>query len=153
MALMSLIPSVGSAIVWVPAAAALAITGDVGKAIALTVVGVVIGLVDNALRPILVGRDAGMPDYMILLSTLGGIAAFGISGLVIGPVVAGLFLTVWQIFGDEFGEQDAAAPEQEMERPDPTVDGTAPASAGPDVVVRTDEGDATVVVLPSGSPA
>lgn len=153
MALMSLIPSVGSAIVWVPAAAFLALSGEPGRALILVGVGIAISFVDNALRPVLVGRDAGMPDYMILLSTLGGIAAFGISGLVIGPVVAGLFLTVWQIFGDEFGEQDAAEPEQEMEQPDPAVDGTAAASDDPDVVVATAEGDATVIVVPPGTTA
>ena len=128
MALVSLIPSVGSAIVWVPAAAFLALSGEVGKAVIMAVVGAGISLIDNALRPVLVGRDAGMPDYMILLSTLGGIAAFGISGLVIGPVVAGLFLTVWQIFGEDFGEHDAIDPKQEMERPDPA---TGPPSVPP----------------------
>ncbi len=112
MALMSLVPAIGAAAVWIPAAIYLALSGEVGKALILTGVGAgIIGLVDNALRPVLVGRDAGMPDYVILLSTLGGIAAFGISGLVIGPVVAGLFLTVWEIFGEEFGDLDTAAGE------------------------------------------
>ncbi len=110
MALMSLVPAIGAAAVWIPAAVYLALTGDGGKALILVGVGAgIIGLVDNALRPILVGRDAGVPDYVILLSTLGGIAAFGVSGLVIGPVVAGLFLTVWEIFGEEFGNLDTPA--------------------------------------------
>ena len=88
MAVFSLLPAVGGAIVWVPAAVYLALTGAWVKALILTGVGAgVMGTVDNALRPVLVGRDAGMPDYMILLSTLGGLATFGFSGLVIGPIV------------------------------------------------------------------
>ncbi|WP_219595520.1 AI-2E family transporter, partial [Aeromonas salmonicida] len=63
----------------------------------------VIGLVDNILRPILVGRDTKMPDYLILLSTLGGIIVFGINGFVLGPIIAALFITTWLIFGDELG--------------------------------------------------
>ncbi|GAB5534407.1 MAG: AI-2E family transporter [Rubricoccaceae bacterium] len=107
MAVCSLIPAVGPAIVWGPAAIYLLLVGSWGKALILVAIGAgVIGVVDNALRPILVGRDAGMPDYMILLSTLGGLAAFGVSGLVIGPIVAGFFLTVWEIFAEEFGPVD-----------------------------------------------
>ncbi len=109
MGLFSLIPAIGSVIVWGPAAIYLFATGHVLQGAILVGVGaVLIGLADNALRPILVGREAGMPDYLILLSTLGGLAAFGVSGLVIGPVVAGLFLTVWDIFADEFGPLDTA---------------------------------------------
>ena len=115
MAVMSLVPSVGAAIVWVPAAIYLIATGDYWSGGILIFVGAfVIGLVDNALRPILVGRDAGMPDYVILLSTLGGIAAFGISGLVVGPVIAGLFLSVWEIFAAEFGGLDNDDPNPEV---------------------------------------
>ena len=107
MALFSLIPAVGSAIVWVPAALYLIATGAWVKGVILIGIGAgVIGLVDNALRPILVGRDAGMPDYMILLSTLGGLSAIGFSGLVVGPVVAGLFMSTWDIFAEEFGTAD-----------------------------------------------
>ena len=109
MAVCSLIPAVGPAIVWGPAAIYLLLVGSWGKAIILVAIGAgVIGVVDNALRPILVGRNAGMPDYMILLSTLGGLAAFGVSGIVIGPIVAGFFLTVWEIFAEEFGAKDDA---------------------------------------------
>ncbi|WP_257978456.1 AI-2E family transporter [Aeromonas salmonicida] len=60
-------------------------------------------MVDNILRPILVGRDTKMPDYLILLSTLGGIIVFGINGFVLGPIIAALFITTWLIFGDELG--------------------------------------------------
>ena len=58
----------------------------------------VIGLVDNVLRPILVGKDTKMPDYVVLISTLGGLAMFGMNGFVIGPVIAAMFMAVWQIF-------------------------------------------------------
>ncbi len=107
MGVCSLIPAVGSALVWGPAALYLVLTGAWVKGIILVGVGVgLIGTIDNAVRPVLVGRDAGMPDYMILLSTLGGLATFGFSGLVMGPVVGGLFMTVWEIFTEEFGPAD-----------------------------------------------
>ncbi len=110
MAVFSLLPAVGGALVWVPAAVYLLVVGSWGKALILAIVGAgIMGTVDNALRPVLVGRDAGMPDYMILLSTLGGLGTFGFSGLVVGPVVAGLFLTVWEIFAEEFGPGDDEA--------------------------------------------
>ena len=130
MAIFSLIPAVGPAIVWGPAAIYLFLVGSWGKAIILIAIGAgVIGVVDNALRPILVGRDAGMPDYLILLSTLGGLAAFGVSGLVIGPVVAGFFLTVWEIFAEEFSRVDDTEP-MPPEKPD------VPSEAGgPDVPI------------------
>lgn len=103
MVVLSLLPAVGSALIWAPAAILLFISGDVVKGVVLILFGVfVIGLVDNILRPILVGRDTKMPDYMVLLSTIGGIALFGLNGFVIGPVLAALFLAFWQIFIDEF---------------------------------------------------
>ena len=69
----------------------------------------VIGLVDNILRPILVGRDTKMPDYLILFSTLGGLALVGITGFVLGPVIAALFLAVWQMY-EESRSSDAPEP-------------------------------------------
>ncbi len=102
MALFSLIPAVGPAIVWLPAAIMLMASGSLLKGIILIVIGVVvIGLVDNLLRPMLVGRDAGLPDYIILLATLGGISMFGISGVLIGPIIAALFFTVWHSFENQ----------------------------------------------------
>jgi len=99
MAFFSLLPAVGTGIVWVPVAIYLFATGAVVKGIILVFCGVfVIGLVDNVLRPILVGRDTRMPDYIILVATLGGLQLFGLSGLVVGPVIAALFLAVWEIF-------------------------------------------------------
>ncbi|OJT01284.1 AI-2E family transporter [Marinobacter nauticus] len=104
MAIFSLLPAVGAAIVWIPAAVYLAAIGDVVPAVILTVYGmVVIGLADNLLRPILVGRDTKMPDYLVLLSTLGGLVMFGINGFVMGPLVAALFMAFWGIFIREFG--------------------------------------------------
>jgi predicted PurR-regulated permease PerM len=104
MTLLALLPVGGSAIVWGPAAVILFVTGQPGKAIVLIVVGsLIIGLVDNLLRPLLVGKDTGMPDYLVLISTLGGITYFGLSGFVIGPVLAALFITVWEIMGREYG--------------------------------------------------
>jgi predicted PurR-regulated permease PerM len=105
MAFLSLLPAVGSALIWLPAAIILIVSGRVVAGIALVVVGVlVIGLVDNFLRPLLVGRDTRMPDYLILLSTLGGLAGFGFAGIVIGPIIAAFFLAVWQMAHSEFAE-------------------------------------------------
>jgi predicted PurR-regulated permease PerM len=59
----------------------------------------VIGLVDNLLRPVLVGKDTRMPDYVVMITTVGGMAVFGINGFVLGPLIAAMFLSAWQIFG------------------------------------------------------
>ncbi|MDB5872796.1 MAG: putative permease [Ramlibacter sp.] len=99
MALLSLLPAVGAALVWGPAAVYLLSTGSLWQAAALAAWGVlVIGLVDNVLRPILVGKETRMPDYLVLIATLGGLAAFGLNGFVIGPVIAAIFLATWEIF-------------------------------------------------------
>lgn len=102
MTILSLLP-VGSGLVWGPAAIILFTQGQIGKAIAILIVGaLVIGLVDNLLRPRLVGSDTKMPDYLILLSTLGGLAWFGLSGFVLGPIIAAFFVTCWAMLGEEF---------------------------------------------------
>jgi predicted PurR-regulated permease PerM len=99
MAFLSLLPAVGAALIWLPVAGYLLLTGAVAKGIGLIVFGtVVIGLVDNLLRPVLVGKDIKMPDWMVLISTLGGMAIFGLNGFVIGPVVAAMFMSAWDIF-------------------------------------------------------
>jgi predicted PurR-regulated permease PerM len=99
MAFASLIPAVGSALVWAPIALYLAAIGEMTSALVLAGIGVgIIGMLDNVLRPILVGRDTKMPDYLVLLSTLGGIGMFGINGFVIGPLVAAMFIAFWGIF-------------------------------------------------------
>jgi predicted PurR-regulated permease PerM len=103
MAVASALPSVGTALVWAPAAAMLFVRGDTGEALALTAWCVlVVSTLDNLVRPHLVGTDAQMPDLVVLLSTLGGIAMFGVSGIIIGPVLAGLFLTSINIFTATF---------------------------------------------------
>jgi predicted PurR-regulated permease PerM len=115
MAVLSIIPAVGSGLVWVPAAIFLAATGKLAAGIGLAVwCLLVVGSIDNLLRPLLVGRDTKMPDLLILLSTLGGLSLFGLVGFVIGPVVAALTLAIWEIYRVEFGEflgrgEDAAA--------------------------------------------
>ena len=99
MAFLSLLPAVGAAMVWVPVAVYFLLAGSVWKGVVLIAFGVfVIGLVDNVLRPILVGKDTQMPDYLVLVSTLGGIALFGINGFVIGPAIAALFIAAWDLF-------------------------------------------------------
>jgi predicted PurR-regulated permease PerM len=98
MAFLSLLPAVGAGIVWAPVAAYFLLTGATWQGMVLTAFGVlVIGLVDNLLRPILVGKDTRMPDYLMLVSTLGGLAVFGLNGFVIGPLIAALFVSSWAI--------------------------------------------------------
>ncbi|NGP54471.1 AI-2E family transporter [Thioalkalivibrio sp. XN8] len=112
MTVLSLIPAVGAGLVWLPAAIYLYAVGEWVSATVLIAYGVVvIGLADNILRPILVGRDTKLPDWMVLLSTLGGIAMAGINGFVIGPLIAVLFVAFWQIFGREFNPRTRAQAE------------------------------------------
>ena len=102
MAVLSLLPAVGASLVWAPAAIVLGVDGRVGAALFLVAFGLgVISMVDNVLRPILVGRDTRIPDWLVLISTLGGLSAFGLSGFIIGPVIAALFLTFWALFERE----------------------------------------------------
>jgi len=99
MGFFSLLPAIGTGLIWVPVALYLFITGAVWKGMALVLCGLfVIGLVDNLLRPVLVGRDTQMPDYVVFISTLGGLELFGFNGIVVGPVIAALFMAVWDIF-------------------------------------------------------
>jgi predicted PurR-regulated permease PerM len=103
MTALSIIPALGSALVWVPAAIILAVSGSYLKAIGLALFcGLVVGSLDNLLRPRLVGQDTQMHELMIFFGTLGGIALFGLIGFVIGPIVAALFVTIWEIYGEVF---------------------------------------------------
>lgn len=98
MAFLSLVPAVGAGLVWAPVAVYFLITGAIWQGIALATYGVlIIGLADNLLRPILVGKDTRMPDYLIMIATLGGMAVFGINGFVLGPAVAAMFIALWHI--------------------------------------------------------
>jgi predicted PurR-regulated permease PerM len=114
MALASILPAVGAAIVWIPAVVYLLVTGEIARGVGLGLwCALVVSTIDNVLRPRLVGKDTKMPDVLILLSTLGGIAMFGISGIVLGPVVAGFFITSWHIFAAVFSpelERSEASP-------------------------------------------
>jgi predicted PurR-regulated permease PerM len=99
MAFLSLIPAVGAGLVWVPVAIYFLATGSIWQGIGLILYGVlVIGLVDNLLRPFLVGKGSKLPDYVVLISTLGGIDVFGLNGFVIGPLIAAIFMVSWEIF-------------------------------------------------------
>jgi predicted PurR-regulated permease PerM len=99
MVVLSILPAIGGALVWVPACIILAASGEVLKAVLLAAFcALIVGSVDNVLRPRLVGRDTKMHDLVILFSTLGGILAFGPVGFIIGPILAGLFVTSWEIF-------------------------------------------------------
>ena len=98
MAFLSLLPSIGAGLVWVPVALYFFVTGAIWQAVVLCAWGVlVIGLIDNLLRPVLVGKDTRLPDYVVMITTLGGMVVFGINGFVIGPAIAAMFLAVWHI--------------------------------------------------------
>jgi predicted PurR-regulated permease PerM len=118
MAVLSIVPIVGSALIWFPAAVVLILGGQLIAGVALIIVGALImGVVDNLLRPVLVGRDTRMPDYLILLSTLGGLAAFGLAGVVIGPIIAAFFLAVWAMAAEEFSHSPPEKPLHNAELP------------------------------------
>lgn len=106
MVVLSIIPIIGAALIWVPACIVLLAMGSVGKAVALALFcSLIVGSIDNVLRPWLVGRDTKMHDLVILFSTMGGLLVIGPLGFIIGPVLAGLFVTSWQIFGIAYREQ------------------------------------------------
>jgi predicted PurR-regulated permease PerM len=111
MGILSLLPAVGPAVLWVPAAVILFATGNIWQGVVMLVAGVlIVSMVDNLLRPILVGRELQMPDYLVLLATLGGLTAFGIAGFVAGPLVAALFLVMWEMFAEEYAPHASPGP-------------------------------------------
>ncbi|OWK29019.1 AI-2E family transporter [Sphingomonas mucosissima] len=102
MAIASLLPAIGPAIIWGPVAVYLLATGAIWQAAVVVASGMLlIGLADNILRPILVGRDTGIPDWLVLVTTLGGIQIMGLSGIVVGPLAGALFITGWQILTEQ----------------------------------------------------
>lgn len=118
MAVLSIIPGIGSALVWGPAAIILITTGQLAKGVGLGIFcGVVVGSLDNLLRPVLVGKSTQLHELMIFFGTLGGILMFGVAGIIIGPIVAALFVTVWDIYGiafkDVLPEVATASPDSE----------------------------------------
>jgi len=118
MVVLSVIPGIGIGLVWVPAAIILVAGGKTVAGIALAVFcAAIVGSIDNVLRPRLVGQDTKLPDLLILLSTLGGVAMFGMLGLIIGPVLAALFVTVWEIYGRMFAAVLPASAHRDDEPP------------------------------------
>ncbi|MBV7265307.1 AI-2E family transporter [Erythrobacter sp. WH131] len=110
MAILALIPAVGTALVWGPVGIWLLVTGSIWEGVFVLGAGfIVISSADNVLRPILVGRDTGIPDWIILVTTLGGLSIAGFSGIVLGPLVAGLFLASWSILQEQRAEDEEAA--------------------------------------------
>ncbi len=105
-AVMSIIPLLGPAVIWLPASVFLIIGGHLPQGLGLLLFGaIVISNIDNLMRPRLMGRDTALPDLMILFGTLGGLALFGMAGIIIGPIVAALFLSLWEIYGETFKDQ------------------------------------------------
>jgi predicted PurR-regulated permease PerM len=99
MIVLSLLP-IGSALIWGPAAVILFLQGHTLRAVIVLAVGIfVIAMIDNFLRPRLIGKDSKMSDYLVLVSTLGGISWFSLTGFVLGPIIAALFITFWDILG------------------------------------------------------
>jgi len=122
MVVLSIIPGIGTALVWVPAAIILIAGGSLAKGIGLALFcGLIVGSIDNFLRPRLVGKDTQMPDLLIFLGTMGGIIMFGILGFIIGPIIAALFVTIWEIYGMVFRDilPPPARPLPEFEVGDP----------------------------------
>lgn len=125
MTVLSVVPGIGAALIWVPAVIYLFITGQTLTATLLLLwCAAVVGTVDNLLRPALVGKDAKMPDLLILIGTLGGLFLFGPIGFIVGPIVCGLFLTVWDIYGTTFKAilpPVRSVSTGELKRPEPTL--------------------------------
>jgi len=121
MVVLSVLPGIGIGLVWVPASIVLVSSGHTTAGIGLAVFcGAIVGSIDNVLRPRLVGQDTKLPDLLILLSSLGGVVMFGMLGLVIGPILAALFVTVWEIYGRMFASVLPAVPGRDEEPPSPT---------------------------------
>ena len=109
MVVLSILPAIGTALVWIPAVILLFLDGRTLPAILLAVwCGAVVGSIDNFLRPRLVGRDTKMHELLVFFGTLGGISLFGVVGLLLGPIVAALFVTVWEIWGMREGMEQSA---------------------------------------------
>ncbi|MDE2754669.1 MAG: AI-2E family transporter [Gemmatimonadota bacterium] len=132
MAVLSVVPALGAALVWVPAVIWLLATGQIGAGISVGLwCGLVVGTVDNFVRPRLVGRDTRLPDLLVLLSTFGGILFFGAVGFILGPIVAALFVTVWEIFAVAYGDvlPDVRPTDTEARPTDPEVPETPPSDS------------------------
>jgi predicted PurR-regulated permease PerM len=114
MVVLSVIPGIGTGLIWIPASIILAAMGHTVKALGLALFcGLVVGSCDNLLRPRLVGKDTQLPELLIFFSTLGGILFFGVLGFILGPIIAALFVTLWEIYGEVF--QDVLPAIHQME--------------------------------------
>ena len=145
MAFLSLLPAVGAGLIWGPVALYFLATGKVTQGIVLIAFGVfVIGLVDNILRPLLVGKDTKMPDWVVLISTLGGMSLVGINGFVIGPLIAAMFMATWDLFAEGIAQDN---------RPRPVVLAASGKAAGEDddPGAATADAGATADAAPSAS--
>ncbi|RME23213.1 MAG: AI-2E family transporter, partial [Deltaproteobacteria bacterium] len=106
MAVLSVIPGIGAALVYVPASIVLIVQGQaVTGLVLLGFCGLVVGSLDNVLRPKLVGRDTRLPQLAVLVGTLGGIALFGMIGILLGPIVAALWLVLIELYGHTFRQE------------------------------------------------
>jgi predicted PurR-regulated permease PerM len=155
MAVLSIVPGIGSAVIWVPASIILLVQGNLLAGLGLMLFcALIVGSIDNVLRPILVGRDTNMHELMIFFGTLGGLFTFGMAGLLIGPVIASLFLTIWEIYGETFrdvlpevGEetvkQHGVEPQHSDLAPDTTASTAQLASADDTAAPATDQPGAT----------
>ena len=155
MAFLSLLPAVGASLVWGPVAIYLLAIGATWQGVALIAWGTaVIGMSDNVLRPLLVGKDTKLPDYLVLLTTLGGMSLFGISGFVIGPTIAALFMAAWALFRHagrrELREEAAAAAERAPQTLQALEAAPAPAPEAPSAseVVASDVAEAPEAAAP-----
>lgn len=125
MGFFSLLPAVGTGLIWVPMSGYLLLTGQIWQGAVMVFCGLfVIGMIDNLLRPILVGRDTRLPDFVVLIATLAGLELFGLNGFIVGPVIAALFISIWTLMRemrDSKGMIDPDAIETEDQRADTTV--------------------------------
>ena len=143
MAVLSIIPGIGSALVWVPASVVLLAHGSIVAGVGLfAFCALVVGSVDNVLRPILVGKHTDMHELMIFFGTLGGLFMFGMAGLLIGPVIAALFITIWEIYGEAFRDilPEVGPWVQEREAPDTEPAQAMPAEADSSAALGTEDG-------------
>lgn len=98
MIVMSIIPGVGAAIILLPAIVVMFLLGNIWQGVVLIVALLIAGVIDNVLRGPLVGKDTQMHPLLIFFATLGGLLSFGLSGVVIGPVLTAFLLSMWKIY-------------------------------------------------------
>ncbi len=127
MAFLSLVPAVGASLVWFPFAVYFLLSGQIWQGVGLIAYGVlVIGLVDNLLRPMLVGKSTRLPDYMVMITTLGGMSVVGVNGFVIGPLIAAMFVAIWHLYGITLHDDPASDASTDLEPKEATVSDAPP---------------------------